>query len=137
MADIHPCTGCIHCGYEGSCSQVDAVGEIRQAILDADMMVLVTPLYYYGMSAQLKTLIDRFCAFNSSIQHKHMKSALISTVWNSADWTFDALKAYYKTLVRYLNLKDAGMILGAGCGTPDMTKSSKFPKLAYGLGRSL
>ena len=28
----------------------------------------VTPLYYYGMSAQLKTMIDRFCAFNSSIQ---------------------------------------------------------------------
>ena len=32
------------------------------------MMVFVTPLYYYGMSAQLKILIDRFCAFNSSIQ---------------------------------------------------------------------
>ena len=31
-------------------------------------LVFVTPLYYYGMSAQLKTMIDRFCAFNSSIQ---------------------------------------------------------------------
>lgn len=42
----------------------------RKEILEADMMVFVTPLYYYGMSAQLKTLIDRFCAFNSSIQGK-------------------------------------------------------------------
>ena len=136
-ADIHPCTGCIHCGYEGPCSQQDGMDEIRRNILDADMMVFVTPLYYYGMSAQLKTLIDRFCAFNSSIQRKHMNSALISAAWNSADWTFDALKAHYQTLVRYLNLKDAGMILGAGCGTPDMNKSSGFPKLAYELGRGL
>lgn len=136
-ANIHPCTGCIHCGYEGPCSQKDDMGGIRQKILDADMMVFVTPLYYYGMSAQLKTLIDRFCAFNGSIQRKHMKAALISVAWNSDNWTFDALEAHYKTLVRYLNLKDMGMVLGTGCGTPAMTQSSKFPKMAYELGKNL
>ena len=72
-ADIHPCTGCIHCGYEGPCVQKDDVEIIRKKILDADMLVFATPLYYYGMSAQLKKMIDRFCAFNSSIQRKHMK----------------------------------------------------------------
>ena len=77
-AEIHPCTGCIHCGYEGPCIQRDAVESIRTKILSADMMVFVTPLYYYGMSAQLKVLIDRFCAFNSSIQRKRMKSALLT-----------------------------------------------------------
>lgn len=136
-ADIHPCTGCILCGYEGPCSQEDDMAGIRRKILDADMMVFVTPLYYYGMSAQLKTLIDRFCAFNSNIQRKHMRSALISAAWNSDNWTFDALTAHYKTLVRYLNFKDMGMILGAGCGTPAMTKDSNFMKTAYELGRSL
>ena len=136
-ADIHPCTGCIHCGYEGPCSQEDDVDEIRREILAADMIVFVTPLYYYGMSAQLKTLIDRFCAFNSSIQRKHMKSALISVAWNSDNWTFDALKAHYQTLVRYLNLNDMGMILGAGCGTPAVTEQSRFMKLAYESGRKL
>lgn len=59
-ANIQPCTGCIHCGYEGPCSQHDDVDIIRQQILSADMIVFVTPLYYYGMSAQLKTMIDRF-----------------------------------------------------------------------------
>ena len=136
-ADIHPCTGCIHCGYEGPCSQEDDVDEIRRKVLDADMVVFVTPLYYYGMSAQLKALIDRFCAFNSSIQRKHMRSALISVAWNSDNWTFDALGTHYKTLVRYLNFKDMGMILGAGCGTPAVTKSSKFLRLAYESGRKL
>ena len=135
--DIHPCTGCIHCGYEGPCAQKDDVDEIRQKILDADMMVFVTPLYYYGMSAQLKTLIDRFCAFNGSIQSKRMKSALLTVAWNGADWTFDALEAHYKTLVKYLNLTDMGMVLGTGCGTPAMTQNSEFPKLAYELGKNL
>ncbi len=127
-AKIHPCTGCIHCGYEGPCVQKDDVEEIRKKILGADMLVFATPLYYYGMSAQLKTLIDRFCAFNSSMQRKHMKSVLLTVAWNSDSWTFEALEAHYKTLVRYLNLTDMGMVLSYGCGTPSMTEHSKFPQ---------
>lgn len=41
-----------------------------------------------------------------------MKSALISVAWNSDDWTFDALESHYQTLVKYLNLKDLGVVLG-------------------------
>ena len=85
---------------------------IRKKILEEDMLVFATPLYYYGMSAQLKKMIDRFCAFNSSIQRKHMKSALLSVAWNSDDWTFEALEAHYRTLVRYLNLQDMGTVMG-------------------------
>ena len=136
-ANIHPCIGCIHCGYEGPCVQKDDVEMIREKILSADMLVFVTPLYYYGMSAQLKTMIDRFCAFNSSIQRKHMKSALLTVAWNSDDWTFAALEVHYKTLVRYLNLEDMGMVLGYGCGTPSMTQHSKYPQQAYSLGNRL
>ena len=136
-ADIHPCTGCIHCGYEGPCVQKDEIDRIRPKILEADMLVFATPLYYYGMSAQLKVLIDRFCAFNSSVQRRHMKSALLAAAWNSDDWTFEALESHYKTLVRYLNLTDMGMVLGAGCGTPSMTRHSKFPQQAYNLGNRL
>lgn len=136
-ADIHPCTGCIHCGYEGPCVQKDDMEKFRRQILDADMMVFVTPLYYYGMSAQLKTLIDRFCAFNSSIQRKHMKSALLAAAWNSDDWTFEALESHYHTLVRYLNLQDMGTVLGKGCGSPSMTKHSPYTQRAYELGNRL
>jgi putative flippase GtrA len=89
------------------------------------------------MSAQLKTLIDRFCAFNSSIQRKHMKSALLATAWNNDNWTFEALEAHYKTLVRYLNLQNQSMVLGRGCGTLSMTQTSQYPKLAYELGVAL
>ena len=136
-ADIHPCTGCVRCGYNGPCVQHDGMEEVKREILGADMLTFVTPLYYYGMSAQLKTLIDRFCAFNSSIQGKHFKSALITAAWNAEDWTFEALAAHYHTLVRYLNLRDQGMILGYGCGTRGMTERSRYGKEAFELGRSL
>lgn len=136
-ANIQPCTGCVHCGYEGSCSLSDDMDKFRKMILDADMLVFVTPLYYYGMSAQLKTLIDRFCSKNFSIQQKHMKSALLTVAYNGDDWTFDALEAHYDTLVRYLNLNDQGRVLGYGCGTPSMTQHSRYPSDAYELAKKL
>ena len=136
-ADIHPCSGCVACGYEGPCTQKDDMEQIRADILAADMLVFVTPLYYYGMSAQLKILIDRFCAFNSSLTAKHIKSALIAAAWNSDNWTFDALGAHYQTLVRYLVLDDQGMVLGRGCGTPSMTSRSSFMQEAYALGKRM
>ena len=113
-ADIHTCTGCIHCGYEGPCVQKDELDWI-----------------------QLKILVDRFCAFNSSIQRKHMKSALLEAAWNKDDWTFEALESHYKTLVRYLNLTNMGTVLGAGCGSPSITRYSEFPQQAYNLGNRL
>lgn len=131
---VSPCAGYIACGYEGPCVQKDDMEKIKPEILDADMLVFATPLYYYGMSAQLKTLIDRFCAFNGSIQRKHMKSALLSVAWNNDDWTFEALETHYRTLVKYLYLEDCGMVLGKGCGTLPMTKQSQYPEQAYRLG---
>ena len=136
-ANISPCIGCIHCGYEGKCSLSDDMDEIREQILKSDMLVFVTPLYYYGMSAQLKILVDRFCSRNSSIQMKNLKSALLTVAYNADDWTFDALEAHYDTLVRYLNLEDCGRVLGYGCGTPSMTKFSKYPNEAYEFGKKL
>ena len=123
-SNIRPCTGCIRCGYEGPCVQKDDVEGIRAKILAADMLVFVTPLYY-------------FCAFNSSIQRKHIQSAMIAAAWNSDGWTFEALESHYRTLVRYLNLTDRGAVWGRGCGTPGMTRQSRYMQQAYELGRSL
>ena len=117
--------------------QKDDVEIIRKKLLQSDMVVFATPLYYYGMSAQMKTMVDRFCAFNSSLNSRHLKSALLTVAWNADDWTFDALEAHYKTLVRYINFDDKGMVLGYGCGTPAMTRRSHHIREAYQLGRSL
>ena len=135
--DIAPCTGCVACGYEGPCALSDDFDGVRRKILSADMLVFATPLYYYGMTAQLKAVVDRFCSANSSITRARLESALLAVAWNADHWTFDALEVHYDTLVRYLDLRDRGRVLGAGCGTPAMTKRSGFPKKAYELGRSL
>lgn len=110
---------------------------IRKKILSSDMLVFATPLYYYGMTAQLKTVIDRFCAYNSSLNRRHLKSALLTVAWNADDWTFEALESHYNTLVRYLNLQDMGRVLGYGCGTVAMTEKSIYPEQAYQLGKIL
>lgn len=135
--DIAPCTGCVTCGYGGPCALYDDFDELREQILASDMIVFATPLYYYGMTAQLKAVIDRFCSANPRISGKRLKSALLAVAWNDDDWTFDALEAHYDTLVRYLNLRDCGRVLGCGCGTPGMTKRSGFPEQARNLGKTL
>ena len=136
-ADVHPCIGCVRCGYGGPCVQKDGVEEIRTQLLTTDMVVFATPLYYYGMTAQLKAVVDRFCAYNSSLNGRHLKSALLTVAWNADDWTFEALTTHYRTLVRYINFEDVGMVLGYGCGTPAMTRRSEYPERAFRLGKSL
>ena len=136
-ANVKPCIGCVACGYEGPCVQKDDTQIIKEKLLSSDMVVFATPLYYYGMSAQLKTVIDRFCAYNGSLNSRHLKSALLTVAWNADDWTFEALESHYKTLVRYINFEDKGMILGYGCGTPAMTSRSRYVSEAYKLGKSL
>lgn len=91
-ADVRPCTGCVHCGYEGPCAQKDGMEDLRRKILDADMLVFATPLYYYGMTAQLKAVVDRFCAFNSSLTRrrrsagrKGSRSCISPRAWRASE----------------------------------------------------
>ena len=136
-ADLRPCLGCDACGRSGVCVQKDDLARLPDRVLGADMLVFVTPLYYFGMSAQLKMVIDRFYSFNSQLAAQKTKTALIAAAWDSSDWTMRDLEAHYKTICRYLNFQDQGVILGLGCGTVSQTRSSKFPRLAYEFGRSL
>ena len=138
QADVHPCTGCVACGYGARpCVQRDGMAAILDKILAADALVLATPLYYYGMYAQLKAVIDRFCSENPAITARRLRSVLLAVAWNADSWTFEALEAHYDTLVRYLDLRDCGRVLGYGCGTPSMTRATDAPQRAFELGRSL
>ena len=82
-------------------------------------------------------MIDRFCSYNSSINRRNLRLALLMVAWNSDDWTFESIVSHYRTLVRYLNLSDEGMVLGAGRGSPEMTRRSRYPQNAYELGKGL
>ena len=136
-ADLHSCLGCDGCGMSAPCVQKDDMAVLREQILAADMAVFVTPLYYFGMSAQMKMVIDRFYSFNGRLTAKGLKTALIVAAWDSNDWTMTDISAHYETLCRYLNFQDQGQILGIGCGTVSMTQGTRFPQAAYELGKSL
>ncbi len=135
--DMHPCIGCEHCGMNGECVHKDDNHVIRDALLNSDMVVFVTPIYYFGMSAQLKMVIDRFYSYTTRLSGKGLKAALIAAAWDSGDDVMPYTAEHYKKLCRYMNFENVGMILGTGCGNPAMTKNSRYMEEAYQLGKSL
>lgn len=133
---IHPCQACNACNNNGMCVLGDAVEKkLMPQLLQADIIALVTPLYYYGMSAQLKTVIDRMYSHLHGLQNK--KSLLMATAYNNADWTFDALVDHYQSLVTYMHWQDLGTVLATGCGSRSVIERTMFPQYALQLGESL
>ena len=98
--------------------------DLKAKILDSDMLVFVTPLYYFGFSTQLKTVIDRFYSFNGELTSKGLKTALIVAAWDSNPQAMEHISGHYQALCRCLHFKDQGMILGGGCGSVPIVYSS-------------
>lgn len=135
--EVHPCFGCGHCGMSGPCAHEDDNSMIREALLGADMVVFVTPVYYFGMSAQLKLVIDRFYSYTTKLSGKHLKTVLIAAAWDSDMKTMSYLRDHYVGLCGYMHFQNMGMVLGTGCGDPDMTRGTTHMEEAFVLGRSL
>ena len=137
-ADIRPCIGCNHCGMGGPCVQKDDYeNELKDLIRGADMLVFVMPVYYYNWPAQLKTVVDRFYSFTTELTYMRKKAALISVAWDDTDTVFAVTEAYYRQLCSYMDFSNQGTVLGRGCGTPEMTRRSKYMKVSYDLGKGL
>lgn len=135
---IHPCLACDHCGMNGPCVQKDAIEhKLKPELIAADLVVFVTPLYYFGMSAQLKTVIDRFYSANTTLMESKKKSILMVTAYDDDIKMFTPLVQHYKSIVEYLGWQEIGMVLAKGCGTRADIESSEFPGQAYKLGVSL
>ncbi len=137
---VGPCLGCDHCRTEGSvgvCVRNDDYHLIRDNIEKADMLVFVTPLYYFGFSAQLKAVIDRFYCFNKEIQSRGLKSALIAAAADTDDDALPYLQLHYLKICRYLRFENLGTVLGKGCGDPEKTAKSEYMNEAYKLGKSI
>ncbi len=134
---IGPCMGCGSCGMSGDCVLKDDMSVLRGLIMECDLAAFVTPVYYFGMSAQLKTAVDRFYGFNTQLSGKRPDAVLIAAAWDDGEKTFAPLKSHYLRLCEYLGFRSRGMILGGGCGTPAMTAGSESMQKAFALGRSL
>lgn len=125
------------CKEDGLTVPHDDIDAFQETLLRSDMIVFVTPLYYFDMSAQLKMVIDRCFNLNAKIAEKNLKASLITVSLKDDDWTFDCIKKHYLTICRHINLENKGMILGTACSSLHATMSSVYPQNAYELGKSL
>jgi multimeric flavodoxin WrbA len=111
--------------------------DILPPLLEAHLVVLVTPLYYWDMTAQLKAVVDRFYAVDRALTDPPKGAVLLATCHSSERWAFDALKEHYKALQRHLNWKDRGMLLVQGAGVRADIEDTEYPQKAKALGLSL
>lgn len=133
--DVHPCIGCLKCEYgKNPCVFSDAMTTLNPHLLDSDIIVFITPVYYFGFSAQLKTVIDRFQRTVFSMQGKK-KTIFMATAASNEDWVMDAPTSHYQNLARYMSWDDIGMILARNCAQRANIEKTDFPQLAYEMGK--
>ncbi|HWQ58428.1 MAG TPA: flavodoxin family protein [Clostridia bacterium] len=134
---LSPCLGCDACRQGNRCCvHRDGMDQLNPALLASGAVVFVTPLYYFGMTTQLKTVIDRFYANNSALMKKPMIAALLCACADEDASVLDALVAHYKTILDYLGWKDAGRVLATGCWQREDIARTAFPAMAYELGKT-
>ena len=112
---VNPCMGCNACfkSESNSCVQKDDMPLIYEKMAVADMLVIASPVYFYGLSAQLKAVIDRF--HNPIRDTYHIKKmALLLVGAASLPELFDGILAQYRLCLNFFKLEDAGRVLVRG-----------------------
>lgn len=135
--EVHPCLGCEHCHHTNDgCVYNDAVDELNALLIASDVIAFASPIYYYAMSSQIKAVIDRFYANDSSL-HKNKLAVLILTMADTMEATAQGAVASFKGMINYLEWENAGILVGLGCGTVEDMKQTEYPQRAFDLGASL
>ena len=134
---VNPCLGCNACfKANGICAQKDDMSPIYEKMNQADMLVIASPVYFYGISAQLKAVIDRFHnPIRDSFNIKKMALLLVGAA--SLPELFDAILTEYNLGLKYFNMEDAGKVLVRGVKDKGDIKGTSFLEDAYQLGISI
>lgn len=138
FSDVHPCIGCdkCECGKK-DCAFRDDMFALYPKLIEADCVVYVTPLYYHGLSAQLKTVIDRFHGIDDLIRGTRKKVLTLVTAAYPEEWVFEGIKATIRTTTRYLKWEDCGGIFAYGCYQRADIEKTDYPQRAFELGMNL
>lgn len=135
--NIHYCIGCDNCQKIGKCVFQDDMAEILAKMATADVLVFATPVYFYSMTAQLKTLIDRTVAGETKIFDKEVyfiitaadsnKQNMVKVVESLRGFTQDCLKGTI----------EKGVIYGLGAYEIGDITSSPAMQEAYSMGENI
>jgi len=134
---IAACLGCGHCfANGGECVHNDNMPQIIKAIYRADAVVFASPVYYWNVTAQLKTAIDSF--YSTLPKPTPIKTAaLIMTCGNNADDAFDASIATYKRILKHQNWRDGGIITANSLHSVEQLDGSSALEQVRELGRTI
>ena len=120
----------------GVCAQMDDMAIVYEKMNQAEVLVIASPVYFYGISAQLKALIDRF--HNSIRDSFHIKKmALLLVGAASLPELFDAILTEYNLCLKFFDIKDAGKVLVRGVKEKADINNTDALNEAYTLGLSL
>ena len=137
LKKVHPCIACekCHTGNDG-CVFKDDMEEVIPRLLAADGVVLVSPIYYYNVSAQLKAVIDRFHAKGDEI-HGPKKAAMLLTMEDDTQESAEGALTSFKGMTGYLGWKNVGTVAALACPNPEALQKTNYLTDAYNLGKSM
>ncbi len=135
--NIAPCKGCGYClEHEGVCIQQDDMKQIMPHLYSARTIVFATPVYYFAMSAQLKTALDRMYATLG--KPPAIDSCALLAVYGDTDTTVpEALIHNYKVFTGYCGWKDLGIVTAEGVNDPGDIAGHRALAEARELGKGL
>lgn len=141
-ANLHGCLGCQKCRRtDGTCVWKDDSARINEEILEADVLVFVSPVYFYGITAQLKMVMDR--TFNIEDRVKNKRVFFITTAAAPLGEAYEKKLQYAIGTIQgwvdcYRNNVNLEQVIHAWnmFGEPDITKHEEYT-LAYKAGKNL
>jgi len=139
---LAPCRECYACKKvpdAPGCAQDDRGNSIFLEMMTADLIVFASPIFCWGISAQMKALLDRaFCLLKEDerllLTDKRM--ALVATGAGPLKDNLDLLVPPYQAFAKYFKCKDCGTLLIPNCATPDKLNAD-VEKRARKFGRGL
>lgn len=130
------CRGCYYCKDSGECAVKDDMADILQKMIDADVLVLASPVYFYSVDAQLKALIDRTVARWTEVKNKEFY--YIMTAADGERESMDTTLACFRGYADCVDgAKEMGVIYGTGVYEKGEIKSTDAMTEAYEMGRGV
>lgn len=135
--NLNYCSGCGFCvGNKGQCSQKDDMETVKEKLIAADTIVLATPVYFYTMSAQMKTFIDRLCSFYTLLPNKEFYYIMTAADGEKAA-TDRVLTEFDGLLACLANPVLKGSVFGTGVWEKGTVKDKPVMKAAYAMGQGV
>lgn len=106
--------------------------ELIPKLLNADVVVLVASMYYFGINAQLKSVIDRFYDYNHELKDKH--SVVLVSGYGSQD-DMSTIKLHMQKLQEYMRWTSLGEVYADDSWNED--KLQKHAQEAYRIGKKI